>query len=241
MAVKKVEIAGVGMVTLVKSPHSRSIRLSVTASGIRVSMPRWTPYAAGTAFVMSHREWIATELAKRPSVVLEAGQRVGKLHNLRFEHVLNERSLAARVTGTEVVVRMTTKERTDDPDVQKRAVTAIQRALKREAELLLPARLKNHAEKHGLSYTEVSVKALKRRWGSCSSTQAITLNLFLMELPWEFIDYVLLHELTHTKHMNHGEDFWQMLTQLDPLARTHSKRLRRHQPVVGTWNSEDPS
>jgi predicted metal-dependent hydrolase len=235
MAVKKIELAGIGAVTLVKSPRSRSLRLSVTASGVRVSMPMWTPFSAGSAFALSQSDWIAKERAKQNSLPLEAGQRIGKLHYLRFEQALGNTTLTCRVTGTEVVVRMSAGEQIEDADVQARARSAGVRALKREAELLLPPRLANLAAQHGLQYTDVRVKSLKRRWGSCSSTQNIALNLFLMELSWEFIDYVLCHELTHTKHMNHGPDFWRMLTTLQPRARDISHQLHTHQPQLGNW------
>ena len=233
MAVKKVELTGIGLVTLVKSSQSRSIRLSVTAKGVRVSMPTWTPYSAGSAFALSHTGWIQAELNKQQTNLLEAGQRVGKLHYLRFEHVLSNQAVTSRVTGTEVIVRMHTHEQSTDDAVQTRAHQAAARALKREAEILLPPRLSNLAKTHGLTYNSVSVKSLKRRWGSCSSHQDITFNLYLMELAWEYIDYVICHELAHTKQMNHGPDFWALLVQMNPRARDLSRTLRKRQPVVG--------
>ncbi len=233
MATKKIELEGVGPVTLVKSAQNRSLRLTVTANGIRVSMPRWTPFSAGKAFAEHHAEWISRELAKRPTAQLEAGQRIGKLHYLRFEQILDDKPPTSRVTGTEVVVRLQPSEHIEDPDVQQRAVTAAARALKREAEQLLPPRLRALSEKHGLGYKSVSVKSLKRRWGSCDSQKNIVFNLYLMDLSWEYIDYVICHELTHTVHMNHGPEFWKLLTQLNPRARDISRQLRNHQPTVG--------
>jgi predicted metal-dependent hydrolase len=235
MATKIIEIPGVGPVTLVKRAQSRSLRLSVSGAGVRVSMPRWTPFSAGASFALQQATWIQAELRKQEQPLLESGQRVGKLHYLRFEQVLGGQSIASRVTGTEVIVRMQLGETSSDAVVQKRATQAAVRALKREATALLPPRLAALAAKHGLLYTSVSVKSLKRRWGSCDTHRAITLNLYLMELPWEYIDYVLLHELTHTVHMNHGADFWGLLARLDPHARQLSKRLRRHQPALGNW------
>lgn len=235
MATKTIQLAGIGPVTLVKLARNRSIRLSVTAQGVRVSMPRWTPFSAGAAFASAQSGWIQQELTKNQPNLLESGQRIGKLHYLRFEQILNTASSTSRVTGTEVVVRMQPGERSSDAAVQKRAHTAAIRALKREGEQLLPARLAGLANRHQLNYTEVSVKSLKRRWGSCDNHQAITLNLYLMELPWEYIDYVLLHELAHTQQMNHGEAFWRLLVSLEPRARQLSKHLRKHQPALGNW------
>jgi len=198
-------------------------------------MPRWTSFVAGQEFARHHISWIQQELAKQTGPLLESGQRIGKLHYLRFEQVLGSQSVTSRVTATEIVVRMHAAETSSDPKVQARANTAAIRALKREAERLLPPRLQGLAAKHGKSYTSVGVKQLKRRWGSCDSHRAITLNLFLMELPWDFIDYVLLHELAHTVEMNHGPSFWRVLTGMNPRARDLSRQLRKHQPAIGAW------
>jgi hypothetical protein len=199
-------------------------------------MPRWTTFGAAQAFAQHHIDWIQQELAKQSGPLLESGQRIGKLHYLRFEQVLSNQSATSRVTATEIVVRMHAHESSSDPGVQKRANTAAIRALKREAERLLPPRLAGLAAKHGRNYKGVGVKQLKRRWGSCDNHQAITLNLFLMELPWEFIDYVLLHELAHTVEMNHGPAFWRVLVSMEHRARDLSHQLRKHQPAIGTWH-----
>ncbi len=233
MSVQKIEITGIGEITLVKSAQSRSLRLTVTPNGVRVSMPRWTPFQAGKAFAEHHAAWIRRELAKRSATSLEAGQRIGKLHYLRFEQILDNKPATSRVTGTEVVVRLKASEHIEGTAVQKRAMVASARALKREAERLLPPRLEAMARKHNLSYKSVGVKSLKRRWGSCDNHKAITFNLYLMDLPWEYIDYVIQHELAHTVHMNHSLEFWQLLTTLNPRARDLRRQLKNHQPTVG--------
>jgi predicted metal-dependent hydrolase len=203
---------------------------------VRVSLPRWTPYAAAQAFALSHASWIQQELDKQSYPLLTQGQKIGKLHNLRFEYGLSGQGSGGRVTATEIIVRMTPDEQSIDAVVQKRANTVAIRALKREAERLLKPRLQSLAGKHGLHFSDFSVKQLKRRWGSCDSHQAITLNLFLMELPWDYIDYVLLHELAHTVEMNHGPAFWSLLTSMQPRARDLSRQLKNHQPVIGAWH-----
>jgi predicted metal-dependent hydrolase len=239
MSVKKIALEGIGPVTLVKLARNRSIRLSVTAAGVRVSMPRWTPFSAGIDFAHHNADWIVQELTQRRTTPLESGQAVGKVHYVRFEQVLGGQAATSRVTRTEVVIRLQPGERSNDPVVQLRAAKAAARALKREAESLLPPRLAALSARHGLPYTNVAVKSLKRRWGSCNTQGEITLNFYLMELPWKYIDYVLCHELTHTKHMNHGPGFWHLLTSLSPDARALSKQLRSHQPEIGSWR--DPT
>ncbi len=235
MAVKVIELQGIGPITLVKRAQNRSLRLSVTAGSVRVSMPRWTPYAVAQRFAASNIVWIQAELAKQNQTLIESGQRIGKLHYARFEQVLGSQPATSRVTATEIVVRLKSGETIHSASVQKRAYAAAVRALKREAERLLSPRLEALATKHGHSYTSVTVKQLKRRWGSCDSHRAIALNLFLMELPWDYIDYVLMHELAHTVNLDHGPDFWRTLTTMQPRARDLSRTLRKHQPTIGAW------
>ena len=233
MASKVIQLAGIGPVTLIKRAQSRGLRLSVTAQGVRVSMPHWTPFGAGQAFAENNIDWIVRELGKQTRVPIESGQRIGKMHHVRFEQVLNGQPTTSRVTATEVVVRYRHNEASNDPTVQKRAHAAAVRALRREAERLLPPRLHNLAQKHGKQYTSVDIKLLKRRWGSCSSKREIALNLYLMELPWDCIDYVLMHELAHTLVMNHGSDFWHTLLAMEPRARDLGKQARALQPGIG--------
>ena len=117
--------------------------------------------------------------------------------------------------------------------MQKAAHDACIKALRKQAEQLLPGRLSNLADRHGFAYGSVQIKHLKSRWGSCDHERNITLNLFLMQLPWELIDYVLLHELTHTQIMRHGPDFWNAMRRVLPNLQAIRKQMRLHHPVLG--------
>ncbi|MGL4364250.1 MAG: M48 family metallopeptidase [Bacteroidales bacterium] len=75
----------------------------------------------------------------------------------------------------------------------------------------LPSRVTVLAQKYGFLFNKISVKNMFTRWGSCSSLNNLNFSLYLMCLPDELIDYVILHELCHTKHRNHGEHFWALL------------------------------
>lgn len=232
MASKQVQLAGIGLVTLAKSARSKHIRLSVTQKGIRVSLPRWTPYAVGIAFVHKHEAWVKKQTAVQPAPhQFTNGQRIGKLHTLTIRPAGPGQKPGAAVRRTTITVRLGQGEKPDDRAVQERCHKAVIRALKYQAELLLPPRLKLRAARHDLSYASVSVRQLVRRWGSCDSSQNITFNLFLMQVPWPLIDYVICHELTHTKHMNHSPAFWDMLETLYPYAKQANRQLRNYLPA----------
>jgi predicted metal-dependent hydrolase len=65
----------------------------------------------------------------------------------------------------------------------------------------------------GLPYSSVKINSSQGRWGSCSARKDINLSYYLVLLPSHLIDYVLLHELCHTREMNHSERFWVLLNQ----------------------------
>ena len=107
--------------------------------------------------------------------------------------------------------------------VQDLLRNAIIRALKKSAQAYLPPLLSELAEHYGFKYKKVKITGSKSRWGSCSTTGSINLSCYLMLLPPHLMDYVLLHELTHTKEMNHGPQFWEILND---LTEGRAKTLR---------------
>ncbi|VAW38327.1 Putative predicted metal-dependent hydrolase [hydrothermal vent metagenome] len=100
---------------------------------------------------------------------------------------------------------------------------------KRSKEEIL-ARLAILSERHGLGYNRATVRRQRTLWGSCSPKGNISLNLHLTRLPGEIMDYVIVHELVHTKIPNHSARFWTELERLVPGARKIDKRLKEHRP-----------
>lgn len=84
-------------------------------------------------------------------------------------------------------------------------------ALRRQAKRELPPRLKMLAERYGFIYNKVTIKHNATNWGSCSARGNINLNLNIMRLPSALQDYILLHELCHLRHHDHGQAFHLLL------------------------------
>lgn len=237
MAVKLFEIDKIGPVHVYKRRGSSSLRLSIAPDGkLRVTIPYWSTYAAGLDFVRSRSDWILANLPEQQSLLVH-GQHVGKAHRLVFENAAGN-SVRTRLAGSDIRIVKPIGMMNSHADAQQAAHRACIRALRVQAEKLLPKRLKQLAAKFGYDYSSVSVKQLKGRWGSCDTRQHITLNLFLMQLPWHLIDYVLLHELTHTKHLHHGADFWDEFLRHEPRAKVYRKQIKALKPVL---TAEDPA
>lgn len=109
-------------------------------------------------------------------------------------------------------------------EVQQTIRRAITGVLRMEAKRVLPLKTALLAQKHHLTFGRVRISSSGTRWGSCSTRKNINYSLYLMLLPEQLIDYIVLHELAHTVEMNHCERFWQLL---DGMCGGKAEELRR--------------
>ena len=101
------------------------------------------------------------------------------------------------------------------------------------AKTFLIQRLRELGQQHGLVYNRVSIRAQRTRWGSCSARKNIALNWRLILAPAQVIDYVLLHELMHTRMLNHSREFWTQLSVRCPDYRIAKAWLKSsHKPCL---------
>ena len=115
-------------------------------------------------------------------------------------------------------IRLQTQKKRELPEIDKKI-----------ARKVLCRRIGELAQLHNFVYNRVSIRKQKTRWGSCSSKDNINLNMNLLHLPSELMDYVLLHELVHTKVKNHSNDFWNELETVVPNARIIDRKLKDYQ------------
>lgn len=219
---KTIHIDGIGAVVLSKRKGQRTIRATINGSKVTVTQPSWLPFSAGEAFIKSRVSW-ASQHIKQPKTH-EHGKKIGKNHTLIYLHGPR---LASRVGSEYIRITVPSGMDTDDQKVQDIVDKATKKALRDEAEIYLPGRTRELAEIHGFTFNSVSIKQLKRRWGSCTSKKDITFNLYLMTLADTYIDYVILHELCHTIEMNHGDKFWQLMERVYPGAYKTARVVRR--------------
>ena len=120
-----------------------------------------------------------------------------------------------------------------DEKLQAWLRNVIEEALRRNAKIVLPPRLYMLSMQHNLPYKSVKINSSSGRWGSCSAQGNINLSYYLVLLPKHLIDYVLLHELAHTREMNHGERFWDLLDRMtDGKAQALRAELRKYQTKI---------
>lgn len=99
---------------------------------------------------------------------------------------------------------------------------------KKEARICLQARTIYWSNVIGVRYNKISIRKQKTRWGSCSSKGNLSYNLKLICAPIEMIDYVVLHEVMHLRHFNHGNTFWRELEEYMPDYKQRSKYFDKY-------------
>ena len=117
----------------------------------------------------------------------------------------------------------------DDIQTQTYFWNAVNYFLRKEAKRILTHRTQMLAVKYGFSYTDVKIQSSKTRWGSCNRKKNINLSFYLMLLPEFLADYVILHELCHTKEMNHSPRFWEWMDRVtDGKAKKYRTELKNY-------------
>lgn len=208
---------------------SRRLKLSVNPSGnLTVSAPLYTPTPLIKFFIKSLHKDIKQLIDEHTTSYIESGP-IGKSHRLIIQQS-NETSIVYKKPLIRVYVEDV--RQITEPSIQKDIRSKISQALKTEAKAYLPRRIEYLASMYGFSYSKLRFSHAKSRWGSCSSQGVISLNIGLMKLDYALIDYVILHELAHTKQMNHSQAFWEIVRQCDPSFKLHRKQLKELLPHI---------
>lgn len=154
---------------------------------------------------------ISLRVASAQELVLTLPWLVPVREGLRFLESRRDWVIKARLRQAK---REAEYARTTDPLPDGGDMTAWIERLRAEAKRVLPPRLEALARRYGFVYNKVYIKHNRSNWGSCSTRGNINLNLNLMRLPGLLQDYVMLHELTHLREMNHGPRFHAALEEV---------------------------
>lgn len=237
MTKKYIEIDGIEML-FKKSLKAKKLTIKVRPKeGIIVTMPWYFAYYKAQDFAKKHLEWIKSNLKKMQDYkknLISFDENTSfstKNHYLVIEKKDIKKSISSIKNG-KISVKFPLEEDISENKNQDKIRKAITEAFRIEAKDYLPNRVEFLAQKFGLKYKDLSIKNMTSRWGSCSGHNNINLNLHLVRLPEELIDYVILHELAHTKEKNHGKKFWDFLEQLHPNSKELNKKLRFYKMEV---------
>jgi predicted metal-dependent hydrolase len=220
-----------GKITIRRSAKASQIRIRVAPNGtLRASMPPYAPLFLLKRLIHSSRGNLRTLISQSlPSISFYDGMQIGKSHTLIVRQANN---LSASRHKQQIIIHLPDNIELNSPEAIKLIREQMISALRLESKSYLSKRLKFIAEKNNFTYSKVKFSHASSRWGSCSSSGTISLNIALMKLPFELIDYVIIHELAHTVQMNHSEEFWDIVAAIDPLYKKHRKLLKLENPSI---------
>jgi len=227
MSGKVVQFKQIGTVTFSKNRRSKNIKISVKPDkSVLVSFPFYCTMIEVRAFVHKNQAWILHQQQKvdlKKNTFNLNSKVETKLHSVEF-NLGNTFNVETKKTTVLITVLDFNSDKSQN--YIEEIITQIYRF---EAKKLLPSQLSYLAEKEGFEYQKVTIRNNKRNWGSCSSKNNISLNLQMMKLPDKLIDYILLHELVHTKIKNHGSKFWEKLNEItNNKARELAKQVKQY-------------
>lgn len=222
-----------GKITIRRSARANQIKVRVAPDGtLHASMPLYAPVFLLKNLLKNSRDELKKMLVQsKPEYQYENGMQIGKSHTLIVQPSSNTIPSVTR-HGQQIIVKLPPNLQLNNPELARKIRDVIIVALRTEAKSYLPRRLLFLAEKHGFKYTKSRFSHASGRWGSCSSNGTISLNIALMKLPFELIDYVIIHELAHTKQMNHSQDFWSVVAIANPNYKLHRRILKTQNPSI---------
>lgn len=219
-----------GTIEFTQNERSRHIRVRILSNGLKVTLPYRSSEQDAMNFINSIRPKLILKQQK-----LEKGL---EQRNIYIDENVRLQTLSFRVEAKPVArknihfalkagvlaIEFPIGTECSTAENQQFFWNGISYFLRKEAKRLLPSRTKQLADSFGFTFSDVKIQSSKTRWGSCSRAKSINLSLYLMLLPAQLVDYVILHELCHTKEMNHGDKFWAWM---DKVTDGQSKELRK--------------
>ncbi|HEU4516462.1 MAG TPA: SprT family zinc-dependent metalloprotease [Steroidobacteraceae bacterium] len=218
------------------SERARRLAVRVLPGGlVEIVVPRGTRPRAVEQFVSRHRRWIERTVdlyrpagadatgALPDTIHFPASGRtygvtyVGGIGAPRLSVAAGALSVAGALDRTALVRR------------------ALQRFTMREAHAALAPWLAELSAATSLGYSRMQIRRQRTRWGSCSPTGTISLNACLMFQPPPVVNYLLIHELAHTRHFNHSRRYWRLVERFEPDWHELDAALSRGWRAVPAW------
>ena len=204
-----------------KHIFSKSIKVSLKSENeILVTLPKYCPYKNAEEFLKNNFEKIKNFEFKKTNL--------SKNLKTKFDTL---KIIESNILKTEVKNKIVYFYYPDYMDfnskkIQTELKSAYKKAIQTEAKNYLPFRIRFLADKYGFEFNKLTLRNQKTRFGSCSFVNNINLNINLMNYDFDIIDYVLIHELVHTKVKNHSKTFWNEVEKYCPNYKELRKRLK---------------
>ncbi len=217
------------------SSRSRHVRLSVSHhAGVVVVVPHGFDTSRIPDIIVKKEDWIKRSIEKvqsaAPAVEIPARinlQSIGCSFNVVVEHNLNRENTLIEENN---ILKLSIDARN-----KKIPFTLLKKWFDRKSTDILLPWLDRVGKEHGFTYNRGAIRSQRTRWGSCSIKRNINLNRALLFLRPELVEYLLIHELCHTREMNHSKRFWELVGRHCPDYRALDKELKNARKYVAGW------
>ena len=223
-----------GLVKCRRVKGAQYVRLKIKPDGsLLATLPPRAALTNVKELIDESRDELRRMIRSMPvtKVTYSDNMQIGSSHTLTISHAKTH-APTSRINGQNITVWLPAEMSPLAAAAQDHIREVVKKALTKEAKSYLPRRLKYLADQFGFSYEKVRFSNAKGRWGSCSSRGTISLNVALMRLPRDVIDYILIHELCHTKQMNHSQDFWSSVEAIVPNYKQLRRTLKHESPYL---------
>lgn len=225
----------IGTVTYKFNPRARRVILKIKQDGsIWVTIPPYTELGKAETFMLSKIDWIRqaqAKIAKKKNAqktIFTENRTISHFHTLVFSpHHTSE--VTAHITKNRITIHHPISMDLTKDSIQTFIHTCIEKALRIDAKNYIPQRVAELAKAHNFSYKNVRITSAKTRWGSCSGNNTLNFSLHIMRLPLHLIDFIIIHELSHTIHKNHGTAFHKLVNACCMgKEKIYSKELKQY-------------
>lgn len=222
-----------------KRAQRRTIGLQVGAEGLSVRAPRWASLRDIDQVVREKGDWILRKLKETHErheqmlarrIVWREGAELpflGQALSLRLDPGHRFANGGAQfepsTTGEPAILWLALAQDASSTQIRD----AAQAWLMRQARRIFTERLDLYAPRLGVEWKKLSLSNAASRWGSANSQGAIRLHWHLVHMRMTIIDYVVVHELSHLRHMNHGPQFWDTVQSVLPGYEPLRQALKR--------------
>jgi predicted metal-dependent hydrolase len=214
--------------------RARSVKLRAEQhKGLMITVPYRFSVRELPGILEENKDWIIKQLSRihlQPSLVLPDSitfysiQQTWKINYEPADHIFRMTTHAPN----EIMLQG------DQTDYQ-RCRKILLHWIKKQSKLHLTAELQRISQETQLHYNGLMIRGQKTVWGSCTSRKSISLNYKLFLLPAHLMRYVIIHELCHTKHLNHSTNFWSLVARFDPDYEQHRRELRQAERYIPAW------
>lgn len=211
-----------------RSPRRRTLEINVRNGRVQLMLPSFVSDSDGMDFLRRKHDWIHRALRRqrvRAEEIVEKTYQPGELFAFLGKqyalHLGTSRRKQVMLEGDDLHVLLPTL---DSDKVRE----AIRQWYREQARMILTTKTEARVEQLGTRHTGIRLRQTKTKWGHCTATGIIQYNWLIVAAPEPVVDYLVAHEVSHLRHLNHSPAFWRVVESLQPDYRVQRSWLRKY-------------